>query len=253
MDYVSVAEAREMPGLRLALSAGTCGPWGEAAKAVFKLRKVPFVPVRQHIMQANEDLVEWTGFRNAPVAVFEDEPGVAGWIEILMLAERLGSGPSLLPADQIERMLALGIAAEICSPGGFGWERRLSMMNPDRPLQAADGKDFMSRSYGVRAGVAESAARRVIAILEGLGRQLRNQKASGSAYFVGDRLSAPDIYWACFSQLVGPLPEELCPMGPDMRQVYSYITPEIAAAVDPILIEHRDRVWEKHIGLPLDF
>ena len=42
-------------------------------------------------------------------------------------------------------------------------------------------------------------------------------------------------------------------MGPDMRQVYSYITPGIAAAVDPILMQHRDRIWEKHIGLPLDF
>ncbi len=253
MDYVSVAEARSMPGLRLALSAGTCGPWGEAAKAVFKARGVAFVPVRQHIMQANEELVEWTGFRNAPVAVYENEPGVAGWTEILMLAERLGSGPSLLPADQIERMLALGISAEICSPGGFGWERRLSMMNPDRPLRSGDGKDFMSRAYGVRPGVAEQAARRVIAILEGLARQLAIQQATGSEYFVGDSLSAPDLYWACFSQLVGPLPEEQCPMGPDMRAVYSYITPEIAAAVDPILIEHRDRVWQRHIGLPMEF
>ena len=253
MEYKTVAEARHISGLRLALSAGTCGPWGEAAKAVFKLRNVPFVPVRQHIMQANEELVEWTGFRNAPVAVYNDEPGVAGWIEILMLAERLGSGPSLLPEDQIERMMALGISTEICSPGGFGWERRLSMMNPDRPLQAADGKDFMSRSYGVRPGVAESATKRAIAILEGLGRQLRSQQAKGSPFFVGNRISAPDIYWACFSQLVGPLPEELCPMGPDMRQVYSYITAEIAEAVDPILMEHRDMIWEKHIGLPLDF
>jgi glutathione S-transferase len=253
MEYVSVAEARNMSGLRLALSAGTSGPWGEAAKAVLKVRKVPFVPVRQHIMQANEELVEWTGFRNAPVAVYNDEPGVAGWTEILMLAERLGSGPSLLPADQIDRMMALGIATEICSAGGFGWQRRLTMMNPDRPLQASDGKDFMSRAYGVRQGAADEATPRVIAILEGLGRQLQSQKAKGSPYFVGTSLSAPDLYWAAFSQLVGALPEEQCPMGPDMRAVYSYITPEIAAAVDPILIGHRNMIWEKHIGLPMDF
>ncbi len=252
MEYKTVAEARHVSGLRLALSAGTCGPWGEAAKAVFKLRNVPFVPVRQHIMQANEELVEWTGFRNAPVAIYNDEPGVAGWIEILMLAERLGSGPSLLPDDEVDRMLALGISTEICSPGGFGWERRLSMMNPDRPPPAA-GNDVMSRAYGIRPGVVEPATKRVIAILGGLARQLHAQKAKGSPYFVGDRISAPDIYWACFSQLVGPLPEELCPMGPDMRQVYSYITPEISAAVDPILMEHRNRIWENHIGLPLDF
>ena len=121
------------------------------------------------------------------------------------------------------------------------------------PTKTSDGKDFMSRSYGVRPGAAEPAAKRVIAILGGLSRQLHNQKAKGSPYFVGDRISAPDVYWACFSQLVGPLPEELCPMGPDMRQVYGFITPEIAKAVDPILMQHRDLIWEKHIGLPMDF
>jgi glutathione S-transferase len=245
MDYVSVAEARNMPGLRLALSAGTPGPWGEAAKAVFKLRNVPYTPVRQHIMAANEELVEWTGSRNAPVAVYEDEPGVSGWLEILMLAERLGSGPSLLPEDQIERMLALGISAEICSPGGFGWERRLTMMNPARTAQPS-GEDFMSRAYGVREGVAEQATRRTIAILKGLGTQLERQRAAGSRYFVGQHLSAPDVYWACFSQLIGPMSE-------DMRGIYSYITPEIAAAVDPALLRHRDMVWQQHIGLPMEF
>ena len=253
MDYVSVAEARNMPGLRLALSAGTPGPWGEAAKAVLKVCEVPFIPVRQHIMQANEELVEWTGFRNAPVAIYNDEPGVAGWIEILMLAERLGSGPSLLPDDELDRMMALGISAEICSPGGFGWERRLSMMSPDRPLPAGGGQDFMSRAYGVREGAAGTATPRVIAILKGLARQLEKQRAAGSGYLVGDRLTAPDIYWACFSQLAGPMPEELCPMGPDMRAIYSYITPEIAAAIDPALIQHRDMVWQRHIGLPMEF
>jgi glutathione S-transferase len=34
-EYLSVAEAREQPGLRLVLSVGVPGPWGEAAKALF--------------------------------------------------------------------------------------------------------------------------------------------------------------------------------------------------------------------------
>lgn len=252
MDYVSVAEARELTGLRLALSAGTPGPWGEAAKAVLKLRNVPYTPVRQHIMQANEELVGWTGARNAPVAVYDDEPAVSGWHEILMLAERLGSGPSLLPDDELDRMLALGISAEICSPGGFGWQRRLTMMNPDRTVQHG-GADHMLRAYGVRNDAVASAPARVIAILSGLSRQLEQQRARDSQYFVGDRLSAPDVYWACFALLVKPMPEGLCPMGPDMRGVYGNITPEIEAAVDPALITHRDMVWERHIGLPMEF
>lgn len=253
MDYVSVAEARKMPGLRLALSAGTPGPWGESAKAVFKLRNVPFAPVRQHIMQANEELVEWTGHRNAPVAVYNDEPGVAGWIEILMLAERLGSGPSLLPEDELERMLTLGICTEICSPGGFGWERRLTMMGSGPRLQSGGPPDVMTRAYGVREGVAGPGTARVIAILDGLARQLARSRAAGSEYLVGTSLTAADVYWACFAILIEPMPHETCPMSPQMRAVYANITPEIAAAADPSLIEHRDMVWQRHIGLPMEF
>ena len=252
MDYVSAAEARGLSGLRLALSAGTPGPWGEAAKAVFRLRGVRFTPVRQEIMAANEELAAWTGFRNAPVAVFGDEPALAGWLEILMLAERLGSGPSLLPADEIDRMLALGIAANICSPGGFGWERRLTMMGSGARLPSS-GPDFMTRAYGIRADALATATARVISILEGLSRQLARQRAAGSDYFVGNRLSAPDIYWACFAILIEPLPNESCPMPDPLRAVYSNITPEIAAAADPALLAHRDMVWQRHIGLPMEF
>lgn len=253
MHYVSVAEAREMRGLRLALSAGTPGPWGEAAKAVLMLRNVPFTPVHQHIMRANEELVAWTGFRNAPVAVYNDEPGLAGWIEILMLAERLGSGLSLLPEDELERMLALGICAGICSPGGFGWERRLTMMGSGPSLRPGGRPEVMTLAYGVREGVGEQATARVIAILEGLSRLLARQRAAGSEYFVGDRLTAADVYWACFAILIEPLPDETCPMSPEMRAVYANITPEIAAAADPSLLAHRDMVWQRHIGLPMEF
>ena len=31
----------------------------------------------------------------------------------------------------------------------------------------------------------------------------------GSNYFVGDELTAAAIYWACFSQLVAPLDEDV--------------------------------------------
>jgi len=253
MEYVSVAEARNLPGLRLVLTAGSPGPWGEAAKALFKLRGVPFVPVQQFGMAANEELVEWTGVRNAPVAVYDNETAVSGWLDILNLAERLGSGPSLLPDEEFQRILALGLSAEIAGAGGFGWERRITMLRPDRPMPMADSSNVITRTYGVRPEAAEPARRRVIAILGALASVLERQRGNGSDYFVGDRISAADVYWACFSQLVGPMPEERCPMGEVMRATYDYITPEIAAAVDPALMRHRDMVWERHIGLPMQF
>lgn len=246
MEYLPVAEARGMEGLRLVLGVGTPGPWSISARALFDIRKVPFVPVRQDLMQANEDLVAWTGRRNAPVAVFGEEPAVDGWLEIAMLAERLGSGPSLFPDDPVERALAMGFSAEICGQGGFGWSRRITMATTQAPTE-------VFRGYGVREGGVPEAAPRVIGILNGLSAQLHRQRERGSDYLVGGRLSVADVHWACFSQLVAALGPEHCTMSDELRALFNTMSPEMRAAVDPILIEHRDRIWERYIGLPLDY
>lgn len=250
MDYISVAEARGLPGLRLALSMGTPGPWGISARALFGIRNVPFLAVGQEVGGANEDLVAWTGRRNAPVAVYEDEPAVDGWLEIVALAERLGSGPSLYPDDPVDRALAMGFSAEICGQGGFGWSRRLSMMGaapaaPDSPM------GVISRQYGIRSESVDAAVTRVIGILQGLSAQLHRQRSAGSDYLVGPRLSACDVHWACFSLLIERLPPEHCALPPHLQDIFATMPPAMRAAIDPILIEHRDRIWERHIGLPL--
>lgn len=256
MHYLSVAEARGLPGLRLVLSAHLPAPWGEAAKAVFALRRVPYVAVEQVVLQPNEELLAWTGFRNAPVAVYDDEPAVAGWREILMLAERLGSGPSLLPSDPIERALSLGFSSEICGPDGFGWNRRLVMSTDFRATTAySDNPGYrrIMQGYGVTEGAVAAASGRVASILSGLARQLHAQKARNSDYLVGDRLSACDVHWACLSEMVAPPAPEDCPMPDWMRRNYATIPGEIAEALDPILLEHRDFVLRRHVGLPMDF
>jgi hypothetical protein len=51
MKYLSVTEARKLPGLRLVLTANMPGPWGEAAKAVLSVRNVTYVPVAQAAME----------------------------------------------------------------------------------------------------------------------------------------------------------------------------------------------------------
>jgi len=86
-----------------------------------------------------------------------------------------------------------------------------------------------------------------------LAERLRAQRAAGSDYLVGDRLGACDLHWACFSNMIAPLPIEDAPMPPALYERYSDAGPEIAAALDPILIEHRDRIYRRHIGLPLEF
>ena len=257
MKYLSVAEARKLSGVRLVLTANMPGPWGEAAKAVLSARQVNYLPVAQAVMESNDELHAWTGVRNAPVAVLDEEPPQTTWLDILLLAERVGSGPSLLPSDPLNRALVLGLSTEICGSDGFGWSRRLELMGRPSTRSPPGAGSFdmarMIRSYGVRPEAIARAPARMASIMNGLTAQLRRQRAAGSDYLVGDQLSACDLYWATFSLFISPLPEADCPMPDFMRENYTHLTPELEAALDPSLIRHRDLIFREHIALPLDF
>ena len=93
MKYVTCAEAREMKGLRLVLSCDGPNVWCEAAKYVFAVRHVPYAAVGKRGMEDTEDnlaLFAWTGHKNSPIAMYEDEKARVGWLDILYLAERIG-------------------------------------------------------------------------------------------------------------------------------------------------------------------
>lgn len=257
MEYLSVEQAKGMPGLRLVLTAHMPGPWGEAAKYIISARNIEFAPVEQLAMEKNEDLFVWTGMRNAPIAMYENEPPQSTWLEILLLAERIGSGPSLVPDDPIDRALMMGFSTEICSPDGFAWSRRLELMGRDDVQNPSSDANYdmkrMTLSYGVTPETIARAPKRMVSIMQGLAKQLHQQKAAGSEYLVGQKLSACDLHWAAFSGFVAPLPPELCPMPGFMRHNYTHLTPELAEALDPILLEHRDRVYQRHVKLPMNF
>ncbi len=251
MNYVEPKDARAMKGLRLALTVGVPGPWSESAKRIFEFKKIPYVAVAQQAARANEDLVAWTGFRNAPVAVFDDQPAKANWADILALAERIKPEPALLPKGE-DRLIAWGLSAEICAEGGLGWNRRLSMMLASEKAGAGWG-GRMNASYGDTLENVTAAPARVAEILRMLAARLHAQAARGSDYFVGASISAPDIHWACFSQLLVPLPQAVNPMPDFLRAAYGGISEVERAALDPILLAHRDRIFDKVIGLPLDY
>lgn len=267
MNYLEVAEARALPGLRLVLTAHVPGPWGEAAKSIFAYKRLPYLPVAQYGGQENADLVAWTGIRNAPIAVYEDEPPRTGWYDILMLGERLAPERPLLPENPEDRALVAGLSNEICGEWGFGWARRLLMMQPpsapaarssalSKPIRAPfdiDASARMARAYSATLGDPAAAAERCAAIVRALAARLHHRNDAGSRYLVGNGVTACDIYWAVFSSMLEPLPHAVNPMPDWMRRLYTAIGPAIASASDPVLIAHRDFIYAEHLSLPLDF
>ena len=254
MRYASVAQGRAATGLRLVLTADVPGPWGEAAKYILAFKGLSYLAVAQQGGGENAELQAWTGQAGAPVAVWNDEPPRSDSLDILFLAERLAPEPRLIPEDVTERVRMFGLIREVIGRRGIGWERRIMMIEP--LMSAPDAPPNILRlaeRYGCRPGLAAAAPAKVAAILEELARTLRLQHARGVPYFFGDAVSALDLYWASFANMLQPLPPELCPMPAYMRVPYTDIGPVIAAALDPLLIEHRDMMFQEHIGLPLNF
>ena len=162
----------ELP-ISLVLNSLVPGPWSEAAKGLLHVKGISYLPVAHLGGMENSELVAWTGIANAPVAVYDDERPRAHWSEILMLAERLNPEPSLIPADQSDRVVMMGICHEICGEDGLGWNRRLQLiaMNESRARAKAAtdqpnaATERLRHRYSGNAAMAE-AERRMIATLD---------------------------------------------------------------------------------------
>ncbi|MBM4255838.1 MAG: hypothetical protein FJ147_08065 [Deltaproteobacteria bacterium] len=255
--YISVEEARKLSGLRVVLSPGVPGPWSEAAKGILYVKKIPYVRVRQDIGGENRALVEWTAQATAPVFAWDDEPPRSTWIQQLYLAERLQPNPLLIPTNIEDRSLMFGYCNELCGEHGFGWSKRLMLVHPTLSNPNVDEKSrafsqYIGDKYGYNAPEAASAAARCAAIIGFLVTRLEQQRTKGSSFYIGNQLSALDIYSATFTALIQPLPHEQCPMPAPFRTLYTNTDPLIQAAAKPILFEHRDFIYREYLQLPID-
>ena len=255
-DYVDVESAARARGMRLVLTRGVPGPWSESAKGILHVKRIPFVRVAQEAAAENAELKQWTGHSNAPVAVYDDEPPRSGWAEILRLAERIAPEPRLIPEDARLRATMFGYAHEICGELGFGWNRRLMMIDSmlprdGDPFRGNGPAELLGRRYGYSRAAAAAAREAVTGILVELSRLLRAQRAAGSNYLIGDSLSALDIYWAAFAALIDPLPQAQCRMPDGLRAFYVLSDDGVRSAMDPALMAHRDFVYERYLELPL--
>jgi glutathione S-transferase len=254
--WLSVAEGKAASGLRLVLTAGVPGPWGESAKAIFHVKGLECPRIAQYGGQPNAELVAWTGESNAPQAIYADEPARNKWREIIELGERLAPDPPLIPDDPDSRALMFDLLHELAGDGGLGWTRRLMLFAPmmelprDHPgRQSVTG---MAKRYGYSSEAAKKAPGRAAKILDTMARQWSRQREANRPYLVGDRLSALDLYWAAFAALIEPLPDDVCPMPAGLRVAYGQGHPEMDAAVDPALLDHRLDIYEKWLELPID-
>lgn len=255
-QYIEVEQARNMSGLRVVLTPGVPGPWSESAKGILHVKKLSYVKARQEILGANVALVQWTGQATAPVTAWNDEPPRSTWIEQAFLFERLAPEPRLIPRDFDERVLMFGLANEICGENGFGWSKRNIMVyehtQPGMDPGVVEFFAKLGRKYGYTPEAGKAAPARCAEIMTRLASRLQEQRKKGSKFFIGNGLSALDIYWACFAALVKPMPEDQCAMPPDFRALYTNTNPVVAAAGAPALFEHRDFIYQNYLELPVD-
>ena len=146
------------------------------------------------------------------------------------------------------------LAHEFVGEDGLAWSRRLNRIHaglqrdggfPERVAQ------YLAKKYGYSVESGETSGQRVIGLLERLTSRLKAQRQAGSPYYFGDAVTAADVYSATCIALFAPLPSEQCDMNPRSREVFSTLDQATQDALDPVLVNHRDMMYEKYLQLPL--
>ena len=250
---VSISAARGLPGLRLVVLAGLPSPWSQAAKAILRVKRLDYTLVQRAPDDPPSALEAWTGQASFPAALYESERPRSGWAEILLLAERLAPEPALVPTEPSLRALCFGVCHELCGEMGLGWCRRLETVaaglrrTPPDPIA-----EWLGGKYGYSPETAAQAPGRVREILALLGELLAESRARGGRHLLGAELSALDLYWATFCNLVSPLPSDLLPMPEPLRPMFTSPDPAVHELLAKSgLLELRDRVYREQLELPV--
>jgi glutathione S-transferase len=251
MEFVDIDQAINADGLRIILLQGMPSPWGQAAKAMMEYKGLEYIAGPHQGGGANTELLAWSGVNSAPVVAWESEKPINNWLDILILLERLAPDKPLVPQDPPARVQVFGLAHEICGELGFGWNRRLDMVHAG--MKPGDTPKGMGAKYGYNETDGAQAASRAIAFMAHLAGILKQQAALGSEFIIGQKVTAVDFYWAAFSNLIAIQSPQECPLDPAVRPMFENVSADVAAAVDPILITHRDRIMRAYFKVPMEF
>lgn len=250
-SVVSIAEARKMDGLRMVSLAGVPSPWTEAAKGIFRIKNIDHVLARQGPDEPPDAAARWVGDVGVPAVVYNNEKVRTRWDEILLLAERLAPEPPLLPPDAEKNALCMGLSHAICGEMGLGWCQRYYLIAQSLEHGETAGfpreiGEYLAERYGWYEGAAEDGKTRVLALLAMFRRRLQQQE-----YLIDNQLTAADVYLATFMNLLRPLPPEQLPMSEMARKAYTCSDPDVEAALDAPLLGHQERIYERHLELPV--
>jgi glutathione S-transferase len=252
---LTLEQALGVPGLRVApVRGGLPSPWSEFVRACFHVNRIPYQLVDARDAERGLAPVKTlTGQETLPVVLWNDERPRANWLEQLMLAERISQQPRLLPADPLERARVVGLIAELCSESGFGWHRRVMMIarllsEPAFGERERGIGQYLAKKYRHDTDSAQASTKHceaVVATFAGL-------QAGGNHYLLGSNLTALDLAWAAFAALIQPLPEDLCPMRPLWRDLYTWVPSETPRGGVDGLLAFRERVYREWLPLPVD-
>jgi glutathione S-transferase len=252
---LTIDQARHAAGLRIVTLAMVPSPWGEALRGILHVKELPHARVAHAFGSSLDPLREWSAQESFPIMAWNDERPLSTWIEQLYLAERLAPTPQLIPARLADRVLMFGYSNELCGENGLGWTERLRSVHVALTTPGGDRagvSKYLGKKYGYTPEIGARAAARVVEIVTAFADRLDYQRTRGSRFFVGDTLSALDIYWAAFTNMMRPLEAALCPMPQMMRDLFTITDPAVVAAARPILFEHRDFIFKNYLELPVD-
>jgi glutathione S-transferase len=239
--------------LKLVVAASLPSPWSEAAKGILHVKGIETLLVR--FASTDKAVREWMGWHNVPVLLAPGEPVRTHWTEILETAERLGAAqgsPSLVPTDEDDRERLFGLAHELLGDSGLVWSSRLLVIHRGLVTEGKEGfplriAQYLAPKYGYAPDCADAARARVRSLLARFARLLE-----GRTYALGSALTALDLYIATAISPLAPMSEELCPdTHPIVRHAFATASPDLSQAVSPILVAHRDRIYEEHLELPI--
>jgi len=253
MRFVTLEEARAATGLKLVVAASLPSPWSEAAKAILHVKAIDALLVR--FASTDKAVREWMGWHNVPVLLVPGEPIRTHWAEILEWAERIGAergSPSLVPAADDDRVRLFGLAHELLGDSGLVWSGRMLVIHRGLMTEGKEGfplrvAQYLAPKYGYAPERVDAAAARVWSLFERFAQLL-----DGKTYAFGGALTALDLYIATAIAPFAPMSEALCPdTHPIVRHAFATAMPELSKAVPPVLVAHRDRIYEKHLELPV--